>query len=226
MATSARKSALQTVRRVLAADLACKETDFLEDIVSINRAEIREGRFQFPIREKSLSIMTMGKGVVVSCNQERLQWVKSALDHLTRGQNFSIHTIAVLEKYVKRDLQFIAGPDQKHICTVDDLAEFYTPQGVKVSTYSQNKVAELYEHLNFKHALSYQVDHPRPDRLAVIAEYDGMIVGIAGASQDCECMWQIGVDVLPAYQGYIQPSIKLCNTGDKGEGIQDQGGKE
>jgi len=27
------------------------------------------------------------------------------------------------------------------------------------------------------------------------------VVGIAGASADCELMWQIGVDVLPEYQG-------------------------
>ena len=38
------------------------------------------------------------------------------------------------------------------------------------------------------------------DRLAVGA-YDGeTLIGLAGASADCETMWQIGVDVLPAYR--------------------------
>ncbi len=33
------------------------------------------------------------------------------------------------------------------------------------------------------------------------AAYDGeQIVGLAGASADCESMWQIGIDVLPAYR--------------------------
>jgi len=36
--------------------------------------------------------------------------------------------------------------------------------------------------------------------LAAVAEYGGIIVGIAGASEDCELMWQIGVDVLPEFQ--------------------------
>ena len=38
------------------------------------------------------------------------------------------------------------------------------------------------------------------DRIAVGA-YDGeRLVGLAGASADCEGMWQIGIDVLPAYR--------------------------
>jgi GNAT superfamily N-acetyltransferase len=198
---SSKKEALQTVRAVLAADLACRETDFLYEQVTINIAEPREGRFRFPVREKSLSIVTMGKGAVISCNQDRLNWVTHLVEHLSRGQIFSIQTIAKLEEYVRRDGQFIAGPDQKYVCTADDLAEVFVPQGVKVTVYAQDNVAGLYEHTNFRHALSYRVDHPRPDQLAVAAECDGKIVGIAGASEDCELMWQIGVDVLPEYQG-------------------------
>lgn len=38
------------------------------------------------------------------------------------------------------------------------------------------------------------------DRLAVAA-YDGTrLIGLAGASADCHTMWQIGIDVLPAYR--------------------------
>ena len=34
-----------------------------------------------------------------------------------------------------------------------------------------------------------------------IGAYDGeKLVGLAGCSADCEAMWQIGVDVLPAYR--------------------------
>ncbi|MDQ1914875.1 GNAT family N-acetyltransferase [Paenibacillus sp. GD4] len=220
MIASARKVALQTVRTVLAADLACSDTDFLFDKVTVNKAEIREGRFRFPLREKSLSIVTMGKGVIASCNQERVEWVKRILGNLARGQIFSIQTVAKLEDYVKKDNQFIAGPDQKYICSVDDLAEFYIPQGVKVSTYTQKNVVELYEHMSFRHALSYRSDNARPDMLATIAECDGKIVGIAEASGDCELMWQIGVDVLPGYQGI---GIGKVIVGTLTKAILDQG---
>ena len=38
------------------------------------------------------------------------------------------------------------------------------------------------------------------DMLAVGAYDGGQLIGLAGASADCDAMWQIGVDVLPAYR--------------------------
>lgn len=35
-----------------------------------------------------------------------------------------------------------------------------------------------------------------------VGAYDGeQLIGLAGASADCETMWQIGIDVLPEYRG-------------------------
>lgn len=39
------------------------------------------------------------------------------------------------------------------------------------------------------------------DRLCVGAYEGETLIALAGASADCEAMWQIGVDVLPAYRG-------------------------
>ena len=38
------------------------------------------------------------------------------------------------------------------------------------------------------------------DVLGVGAYDDGKLVGLAGASADCDTMWQIGIDVLPEYR--------------------------
>ena len=47
----------------------------------------------------------------------------------------------------------------------------------------------------------YKLIYRVMDMLGVGA-YDGdRLVGLAGASADCETMWQIGVDVLPAWRG-------------------------
>ena len=43
-------------------------------------------------------------------------------------------------------------------------------------------------------------ERPHLDRLGVGAYDGGVLVGFAGCSADCESMWQIGVDVLPAYR--------------------------
>lgn len=201
MHPSHRQWVLQTVETVLSNDLACSPADLWADGVSVHQAEIRAGRFRFPFREQSLVAVTMGNGVVVSCNSARLEWARQNLGHLTRAQFFSAQTMAKLEHCVRKNNQFIAGPDQKYVCSSDDLKAFHIPQGINLSTYDCSNMADLYAHTDFKHALSYRADNPRPDRLAAVAECGGKIVGIAGASEDCERMWQIGVDVIPDYQG-------------------------
>ena len=41
---------------------------------------------------------------------------------------------------------------------------------------------------------------PHLDALAVGAYDGGTLIGLAGCSADCDTMWQIGIDVLPAYR--------------------------
>ena len=60
---------------------------------------------------------------------------------------------------------------------------------------------ELYRIPGFSNALGYDPDGPRPDVLAVSAWAGERLVGIAGASEDCEMLWQVGVDVLPDWRG-------------------------
>lgn len=38
------------------------------------------------------------------------------------------------------------------------------------------------------------------DKLGVGAYHNGVLVGLAGCSADCDTMWQIGIDVLPEYR--------------------------
>ena len=40
------------------------------------------------------------------------------------------------------------------------------------------------------------------DVLVALAKKNGQIVGMAGASTDCEKMWQIGIDVLPEHRNH------------------------
>ena len=43
-------------------------------------------------------------------------------------------------------------------------------------------------------------DRKSLDKIAIGAYDQGRLVGLAGASADCETMYQIGVDVLPDYR--------------------------
>jgi len=68
------ESALQVVKKILASDFACAESDFDKAGVTFHLCKEIEGARRFPLPEKFLAVVTMGRGVVVSCSAERLQW--------------------------------------------------------------------------------------------------------------------------------------------------------
>lgn len=198
---SERNAARQIVRAVLSADLACPEEAFLAEGVTITAAEERPGRHQFPRWSKPLGIVTMGRGIVVSSSPDRLAWLQTTLGHLDRDAVFSAAMLGRLSEYVEPDRQTLAGPDTKYVCTLADLREATLPAGVGVHVVRGDAVKELYNFPGFRNALGYRVNSPRPDVLAAVATIGGDVVGVAGASADCDAMWQIGVDVVPGERG-------------------------
>lgn len=102
----------------------------------------------------------------------------------------------------------LAGPDLKFACADEHLQPAAAPAGVSIEVVDGLAVAELYRQREFRHALSYLTGSPRPDMLAAVARTrgkdvsrPGRIVGVAGASADCETLWHIGVDVVEGERG-------------------------
>jgi hypothetical protein len=188
-------------RTVLAASLACDEADLRADEVRVVLAEERPGRLRFPRGPHVLGIATMGAGAVVSCDASRLEWARRELGHLDRNQLFSAATTARIAACVAADGQILAGPDLKHVCAAEDLRPAAPPAGIAVEVVDGLAVAELYQHHGFRHALSYLTGSPRPDMLAAVARRGDDVIGVAGASADCDALWQIGVDVVAGERG-------------------------
>ena len=70
----------------------------------------------------------------------------------------------------------------------------------EIDFVEQKDIPNLYTINGFNNAIQYDIRHPRPDILAITAKKDDKIVAMAGASDDCEMLWQIGIDVLPDYR--------------------------
>jgi GNAT superfamily N-acetyltransferase len=201
MALIQRTALLHAIRRVLAATHACHEDDFMREGTNVVVAEVRDGRMKYPMPERSLSIVTLGKGVSISCTTGRIEWAKKSLGGLTREQLFSASTIARVQRHIEQDGQWLAGPIQRYVCSKEDLRAFIIPEEISVTLVERGDIPALYAHDQFRNALSYHIESMRPDVLASVAERHGAVIGIAGASADCDVMWQIGVDVLSEYQG-------------------------
>jgi GNAT superfamily N-acetyltransferase len=202
---------LRVVRAVLAADLACDETDFLGDGVRIALAEERPGRRRSWRGRRPLLIATMGAGAVVSCDASRLEWARAEFDGLDRNRLFMATALARIAARVDADGQALAGPDLKFTCADEHLQPAAAPAGISIDVVDGLAVAALYRQHEFRHALSYLTGSPRPDLVAAVARTHqedgsraastGRIVGVAGAIADCETLWHIGVDVVEGERG-------------------------
>ena len=197
---SDQQSALQLVRKILAADFACQESDFDKEGITIHLAKEIEGARRVPLPEKFLAVVTMGRGVVVSCSAGRLQWARANLKGFTPEALFCASAITRMQKYVARDHQTMFGPELRYICTQDTFQPYSLGGEIEVNLIQGESLRQMYENDRFPNALGHQHDPQRPRLLACSAKHDGVIVGLAAASADCDSMWQVGLDVLPGYR--------------------------
>lgn len=185
------------IRATLAADCACAEDAFIREGVRVVPFAERPGRRRYSLQAHRLAVMTMGAGVVVSCDDGRVARVEDMVRGLDRDAVFSGTTIARLAALVEPDGQLLDGPNVVYACGAADLRPAAVPNGIALEVVAGDAVTDLYQYPGFPNALAYPPDREFPDVLVVVARRAGQIVGMAGASADCDALWQIGVDVVP-----------------------------
>ena len=198
---SSRAATQDVVRTVLAADCACPASAFGEDGLLVTAAEERAGRRRYPLSARPLGIVTMGRGVVVSCHPDWIASLRATLADRPRDTIFTAPTIAELARFVAREGAQLLGPALSHVCAPDSFRPAAVPAGIIISVVEGEDVLPLYQHPGFERALSYDPDHPRPDIAAAVARRGGEILGIAGMSADCDALWQIGIEVVDGARG-------------------------
>ena len=194
------ESALQVVKRTLAADFACEESDFDNAGVTFHLSKEIEGARRFPLPEKFLAVVTMGRGVVVSCSAERLEWARRNLAGFAPDALFYAPALALMVNLVASDNQTMFGPESRYTCTLDTFQPHPAGKDVQLSIIHEQTIRQLYEDNRFPNALGRQHDPQRPTLLACLARCNGLIAGLAAASADSDSMWQVGIDILPEYR--------------------------
>ncbi len=177
---------LEIVRKQLAIDMNCNTNDFVKDGIVFCEAKLNEGRRMFDRQTPFLEIATMGKSIVVSADSDILTKVKPLLENKTREDIF------VAPFILGHSLYYI--PDCKRIKKLPSI------DGFDIYIKEEEEIHELYKVSGFKNAIQYDINHPRPDVIAIYAMYGNEIVAMAGASADSNLMWQIGIDVLPRFR--------------------------
>ncbi|MDX9973780.1 MAG: GNAT family N-acetyltransferase [FCB group bacterium] len=193
--------ALDIVTRVLARDLACSEDGLRQEGVVLTEARELPGRRQFPFHTPSFLMATMGRGTVISCNRERLENVRAIAEGFTAPDLFSTSGLWLFQESVMPDGQLLLGPQVKHICIESSLIRGETAPGYDIKHIDRSGLPMLHALVGFPHAMTRNLDGPRPDEMAMVALHKGEIVGVAGVTGDCDELWQLGIEISPQHQG-------------------------
>ena len=186
---------LQIAMEQSAIDANCQAEDFLrsENVVALSAANPKARKYlSLPF---DCNLISYGNNIVASIGEKHRAAVTDYIDRFPVEHCFETPNLHVLNDALQKEnlrICFMAEyflPDLRALQPLDcsyptkllysaDFSALYTPQW-------SNALCEKRKEL---------------DTLGVGAYDDDSLIGLAACSADCDGMWQIGVDVLPAYR--------------------------
>lgn len=181
-----------------AIDFNCSTTDFITEGSKIVSPDLLTGRKSCYKKPLFCKMAYYGEGLVVSADPRIQDYMKAFIQRHPGYRCFDTPQLIVLNR------EF--GKYDNCVCHI---TEFFLPDmnkpvkqnaTVTIKMLYENDIPSLYHDRRFSMALSYESGEDKKDVIAAVGYLDGKIVGIAGASNDCDTMWQVGIDVIPEYR--------------------------
>lgn len=182
----------------LAADFNCMPQDFMKTTFTVTRAQLLPGRRRFQDSRHFFYAGSFGNGAVASVSPEIYAFTQALLEKVEGLRVFDAQGIYVINKEL-----------EKYGKAIEAFKEYYLPRmpygytgdnAYRTEVYEGEALTRLYELKPFQNALLFQNQDERRDVLAVAVKNADTIIGLAGASNDSDRFWQIGVDVLPEFR--------------------------
>lgn len=178
-----------------AADLCAKPSDFekRENVTVIS--EKNESARKYLTLPFSCQLVSYGSNIVASVSREYLdiaeKYISSfPVEHCFETPNMHVLNDALLERGQK--ICFMAEYFLPDVSLLRELECGYEMRILEPADFSGVYLPE------WSNALC---EKRRELDMIAVGAFDGeRLVGLAGASADCETMWQIGIDVLPDYR--------------------------
>lgn len=180
-------------------DLNCNRTDFTSGKPTVVVSKTHpKAKYSFKTKP-FFTLVSYGDGLVASVDQDMAMTAKAYVDQAYDFRCFELPCIEALNHNLR---------DYGHIMSY--MTQFFLPDPALTVTpnedlilvkYEQEMIHELYHDKRFEMALEYNQDGKKSDVLAIAGYLNGQLVGIAGASDDADTMWQVGIDVLADYRG-------------------------
>lgn len=186
---------LDAAMRQSAIDLHCKAEDFVKaENVIVNSSKDEKARryLKLPF---VCNMVTYGSNIVASIQPEYYDIVHSYLSNYDVGHCFETPNMHVLnDAFLQMGFK---------VCF---MAEYFLPDVNALKITDCPYETKILEQSDFQNLYTGQwsnalcSDRKELDVLGVGAYENGRLIGLAACSADCDSMWQIGIDVLPAYR--------------------------
>lgn len=182
------------LKRQLAIDLNCKEEDFDRNVNTVTILHEHGPKRRTISDDLLLYMACFGKGTVAAVNAKLEPFVRR---HVAELQGFRCFDMPL--ETLAAGLHAFGG-------YISEIEEFYLLDNPVIYNIQPDfhmeilegaEIASLYNDDRFHMALGYSQTDERRDMLAVVAYRDRDILGVAGASNDTDDTWQIGIDVVP-----------------------------
>lgn len=186
---------LQIAMRQSAFDSGCAAADFLGTRNQVFISQKNENARKYLALPFDCDLTSYGNCIVASVSEALADITRGYLEKYPVEHCFETPNLLVLEDQLR--------PLGLRVCF---MAEYFLPDvdalkplacGYAHAFLQPADFAGLYTE-TWSNALCE--NRKQLDVLAVAAFDKGEIIGLAGCSADCDTMWQIGVDVLPAYR--------------------------
>ena len=197
-------TAVELITATLAAESCCAPAAFMTEGVHIS--ELTADRAanplvrRFPTLDDSLTIASMGTGVVVAATPQLIDWAAELFHGLDADEAFSPDILGAAARHVDSYSLRLKGPYAYNVVSEQSWVDRSAPSGYALEVGG----AELLQGLNpadWQHAIaSRRAEQGRQDAVAAVALHADEVVGVAAASTDSDALWQIGVDVRPAHR--------------------------
>ncbi|QAA32455.1 GNAT family N-acetyltransferase [Clostridium manihotivorum] len=187
---------LNIAKKQLILDYNLQITDFENNTNTIVEKKLLEGRRLYDNDDCFLKILCMENKAFISTEATIIPWFEEFYGKGTGEWFFNYPNLRRIDNKLK---------DFGH--EIADCHHYYLPifnnipikELAPVKWYEKEDILQFRGDDRFDEAFAFNDNFP--DMLGVAA-FDGEeIIGMAGASADCESMWQIGINVMPDYTG-------------------------
>lgn len=186
---------LQIALQQSSLDCNCQPEDFLrkENVTVVSRENPKARKYlKLPL---CCDLTSYGNNIVAQGREDLLPLIRKYIDRYPVEHCFETPNLHILEDILKPYGQKICFMAEYFLPDVNALRPLECAYELRI-LYSED-FADLYVP-QWSNALCS--DRKHLDVLGVGAYDDGMLIGLAGCSADCDTMYQIGVDVLPEYR--------------------------